>query len=507
MSWTRKNADTTDEQTVTIGAIVSDVFLAKMNDLFTIDYFINSSLKTICKWCLQYYKEYEQAPKNHIQDIFDEKKFVIDKAEAQLIEEFLTLLSRRYTDFEEPVNDDYFLNRAKEYFTKRELIIRTDRVKNFLELDQVKEAEEEIENHKKFTILTSPAVNPFSEEVVRESLKAKDIPFFKLPGEAGELVGPIERGYLVGILGMFKRGKSHLLLNIATLAAANKMKVAIFSLEMQDRKVVEKLLRNVGTLTKEKDRLFPCFDCYKNQTGSCVEPERTNEVALITQSRKPKYDEAPVNYKPCTYCRTNNPKKYAVEYWFEFIDYPDITVSNARKAANSFTLMYGSNIRVVTYPRFTANIKDIERDLYLLEEQEMFIPDLIIIDYAGILKPEDPRENRIIQIDTTWKRLAQLASERNCVVVTATQGTRGAIKKKNTDSTDVAEWIGILGHVDIMLTLNQTPIEKENKVLRLGVLAHRHEDFNQNQNALLLTNFGAAQMFGDSYVVNVGYDE
>ena len=92
-------------------------------------------------------------------------------------------------------------------------------------------------------------------------------------------------------------------------------------------------------------------------------------------------------------------------------------------------------------------------------------------------------------------------------MLTATQGTRAAIRKRNTDSTDIGEWIGILGHVDIMLTLNQTPDEKESKVLRVGVLAHRHEDFNENQNALVLTNFGAAQSFADSIIVYVNYDD
>ena len=214
-----------------------------------------------------------------------------------------------------------------------------------------------------------------------------------------------------------------------------------------------------------------------------------------------------MNYKICTYCRDNEPKEFVADTWFELLDYPDMSFGEATKSNRSFEMMYGDNIRLVTYARFTANIKDIERDLYLLEEKEMFIPDMIIIDHAGILKPENSREERRIQIDTTWKRLAQLASERNCIVLTATQGTRAAIRKRNTDSTDIGEWIGILGHVDIMLTLNQTPDEKESKVLRVGVLAHRHEDFNENQNALVLTNFGAAQSFADSIIVYVNYDD
>lgn len=505
MNWIRKTQESVDEQMVAIGMIVSDVLLAKMQNIFNPDFFINDSLRTICLWCMKYYKKYEIAPKQHIQDIYDEHKFVIDKAKAELINEFLGMLSKRFIDFEEPVNDDYFINRTLKYFTKRALIVQNQKTSMLLELDKVDEAEEEIVKYKKFCVDISPAENPLQEEVLRKVFAVKDIPLFQFPGALGEMIGPIERGFLVGILGIFKRGKSTFMLNVATLAASCKLKVVIVSLEMQSTKVAEKLLRNIGTFTKEKDKLFPCFDCYKNQTGECNREERASEVSLLREGQKPlerEFDSV-IGYVPCVYCKENNPREFIVETWFERIEYPDITFQGALKSAKSFEMMYGDNIRLITYPRFTANIKDIERDLFLLEEKEMFIPDLIIIDYAGILKPEDSHEERRNQIDTTWKRLAQLASERNCAVFTATQGTRAAIKKKNIDSTDVAEWIGIIGHVDIMLTLNQTASEKENKVLRLGVIAHRHEDYNENQNVLMLTNFGAAQAFSDSYLIRV----
>ena len=207
VTWVRHNVDSVDEQVLAIGMITSDVFLAKMQDLFDPDFFINDSLKTICLWCMFYYEQYEQAPKQHIQDVFEEKRFALDKANAQLIEEFLILLNKRYVDFEEPVNDDYFINRAKKYFTKRNLKVRSQKMQLLLELDKVDEAEEEIEKYKKFSVISSPAVNPLSDEMLRQILRKKEEPFFNYPGALGEMIGPIERGYLVGILGVFKRGK------------------------------------------------------------------------------------------------------------------------------------------------------------------------------------------------------------------------------------------------------------------------------------------------------------
>lgn len=129
------------------------------------------------------------------------------------------------------------------------------------------------------------------------------------------------------------------------------------------------------------------------------------------------------------------------------------------------------------------------------------------IDQPSNLKPEDPREVRRIQLDETWMRLSQMASERQCAVFAPSQGTRGAIYKANTDQTDVAEWIGILGHVDAFITLNQTRTEKAEKVMRVGMLVGRHDDYSESQNALLLTNFGAGQFWAGSILVNADSDE
>ncbi len=508
VTWVRKTAESNDENHLITGLIVSDVFIAKMQDLYKPEFIVNDSLKTIGMWCMNYYKQFGQAPKQHIQDIFEEKRFGLDKANAELIKEFLILLNNQYLDFEGPINDDYFLSRAKKYFTLQNLKVRASRTLQMIDIGKIEDAEAEISEYKQFNIAASRAISPSDPDLIRRIMEKKETAFFKYPGPLGELLGPIERGYLVGILGIFKRGKTAFMINTATLAAFSRLKVVYATLEMQDIGVAERMIRNIGTFTKEKDRLFPCFDCYKNQTGTCNLNVRTNSVVLFHKGNpKPKYYNAPTGYLPCDYCRLTDVKEYHLSTWFEKLDYPDISQVGMTNKMKSFEKMCGDNIRMLTYARFTANIRDIEHDLSLLEEKEMFIPDMILIDYAGIIKPEDSREDRIHQIDTTWKRLAQLASERNCIVITATQGTRGAIKKRNTDSTDVAEWIGILGHVDLMVTLNQTPEEKESKVLRIGVIASRHEDYNEYKNAVLLTNFGAAQAFADSFIVNVNDDE
>ena len=505
-AWTRRTVDTSDEQILAMGMVVSDIFLSKMQDLFNPNFFINDSLKTICLWCMSYYKEYQKAPKDYIQDIYNERKFGIDKADAKLIEEFLTILNKRFVDFEGPVNDDYFLSRSKKYFTKQNLKVRAERVRNFLELDKIDEAEAEMSDYKEFSVAASPAISPFDKELMRRILNKEDRSLFQYPGALGQIIGPIERGCLYGVLGLFKRGKSYFLVNTMTLAASFRRNALLVSLEMESIRIAERIIRNIGTFTKPKDQFFPCFDCEKNQKGSCNKSQRVNEESLLINGKKPKFDPS-MTYKPCTVCRIIDPREFEVATWFEKIDYPDLSIKGMNKATGAFTNMFGDNIRMLTYPKYSATIRDIERDIRLLEEKEMFICDIIGIDQPSNLKPEDPREKRVQQIDQIWMRLSQMASERQCAVFAPSQGTRGAIYKANTDQTDIAEWIGILGHVDGMITLNQTKMEKIEKLMRVGMLVGRHDDYAESQNALLLTNFGAGQFWAGSILVSCNDDD
>ena len=383
-AWQRRTVDAADEQILAMGMVTSDVFLSKMQDLFNPVFFINDSLRTICLWCMSYYEEYQRAPKDHIQDIFNERKFGIDKADAKLIEEFLVILNKRFVDFEGPVNDDYFLSRSKKYFTKQNLKVRAERVRNFLELDKVDEAEAEMSDYKEFSIATSPAISPFDKELMRRILNKEDRSLFHYPGALGEIIGPIERGCLYGVLGLFKRGKTFFVMNTLTLAASFRRNSLIVSLEMESVRIAERIIRNVGTFTKPKDQLFPCFDCVKNQKGTCNKSQRTNEHLLLVNGKKPRFDLSMV-YKPCTVCRHIDPKEFEVATWFEKIDYPDLSTKGMNKAAGAFTTMFGDNIRMLTYPKYTANIRDIERDIRLLEEKEMFIPDVICVAEGSLV--------------------------------------------------------------------------------------------------------------------------
>ena len=62
-------------------------------------------------------------------------------------------------------------------------------------------------------------------------------------------------------------------------------------------------------------------------------------------------------------------------------------MKNVTKSMRGFEMMFGNRFRYLCYPRFSASYDDIERDLKRLEIEYEFIPDVLIVDYANIMKP------------------------------------------------------------------------------------------------------------------------
>jgi hypothetical protein len=67
------------------------------------------------------------------------------------------------------------------------------------------------------------------------------------------------------------------------------------------------------------------------------------------------------------------------------------------------------------------------------------------------------------------------------------------------EQQDLAMWIGKLGHVDAMFSLNQTNEDKRNGIMRLGTLVKRFDEFDSQKTCQLIQNLKFGQFCLDSY--------
>lgn len=493
----RKKPDVLIENKICCAAIVSDQFMKEFYSIYKPEYLQNPFAKRVCNWAFDYYELYKVSPKTHIADIFDIEKEEMDRSEIELIQALLENVNRNY--MEEGINEQYILDQTIAYFKKRELQILNSNLEKLIEFNKIEKAEEAVLSYKKVIKAISGCYNPFENKYIDEVFDDMNQGIFSFPGQLGHFIGPIERGWLCGFIGPFKGGKSFWLQEVGFLALMDRLKVAWFSLEMNRKGVNTRLYKRITAYVEGGEQIiYPVFDCKKNQTGECDRFERKNEYTLVDDNgEKPEFSEE-LLYKPCIACRLNHPEEYELDTWYEAIKPEEFNARNVKKRVKAFYKMYSQNLRINCYPRFSAGISDIVRDLDLLEQVEGFIPDVIIIDYADILKPEGRKTKETEALDEIWKTLAALAAQRHTILWTASQGNRGSLSKKTMTEEDMAGWIGKLGHVDIFASINRTPEEKKAGVTRIGLLAHRHREFNLQDQCVVLNNYTIGQTHLDS---------
>lgn len=527
------NVDTSIERLIVTGFIVDTDFCRELAEIVSLEYFQSKYVRLIAQWALEYYDRYEKACGEDIEKIFQAEKHKKEVAEEHLIERFLGDISDEYGAG--GFNSKYTVDQAIKYFKKRDLQITMTNVQIYLEKDDLVSAEEEILNRSKVDLPTFQWCNPFGEiETVHKALEASENKFFEFEGGLKKLVGPIDRGFFIGMLAPMKRGKTFEMLDWAVSFANQKLKVAFISLEMSEEQVNKRLYKMITGYGDEAGKYhMPVFDCAKNQTGECVRTERENSYSLIESQEdeeneggsrrtsrrgKKKDDEEPKTvtkeydpenpYRPCTYCRFNHPKLYTPAFYRETHKKKKLSVDNVWRRIKSLEKMMGrGNLQVRCFPKFSANVRDLQHELNMMEHHKGFLPDVIVVDYADILGPENVKETGRERTNSTWMTLAQMASTRNAVVVTASQSNRPGIKKDSLEAEDTAEDIRKIAHVDFMLSLNQTKAEKEANAMRLGLLAHRHKEFSEDNQALVLTMPSLGQINLDSILVNCKGDK
>ena len=481
--------------------IVSTQFNQETVHLLNLDYFTNSFIRKVARWCVDFFNNYEVAPFNHIQDIFTEKRVELADEDADLIQKILVDISNKY-ELDTGLNVGYSVDQALRFFKKRELEITSNNVKLLLEKGNVEGAEDQINQFTKIAKVTSGWIDPFSSDYSNEVFQNEEA-MFRFPGQLGKFLGGMQRGWLIAFAAGFKKGKTFILQELAIAAVQQRLKVAFFSLEMYRAASNERLYKRLlGAGSDERGpAVYPCFDCAHNQDGSCNKPERTNSIPLTTTGTKPPFSYNN-KYTPCTYCRTNDPKEYQLAWWKEVIVRPAFNKTNVDRQIDSMSKLYKNSYRFKNYPRFSANTSDIIRDLDILERTDNFIPDVIIVDYADILKAEDSGPSTgVSQLDDTWKSLSKLAGERHALVVTASQITRAGMDKKQVKVADTALWVGKTAHLDMFGTLQQTPGEKKDGVMRVGLVAHRYADFDENSNCIILQKLDYGQVCLDSEIM------
>jgi hypothetical protein len=147
------------------------------------------------------------------------------------------------------------------------------------------------------------------------------------------------------------------------------------------------------------------------------------------------------------------------------------------------------------FPNRTLTIGMLESYLDSLEQVENFVPDLLVIDYARLMKmPKADR--RDISIGENLEEVRRIGIERKMAVITADQLTREGHNARKSRSTQVGEAWSQVHTADVTITHSSTDYEQAHGLCRIFVDHARTEE--DKIEILLTQNLKTGQFCIDS---------
>ncbi len=502
-----KPEDAQTERYLITTFIMSDYIIKQLQSAYKTHYFQSKMTKEVSKWCFDFFKNYDDAPKQEIESIL-EMKSKAGEIEPDLEEEirnFLIGLSEEYQEWES-FNEEYYIELGLKYFKKRSFQQLSEEIKNAVEQNNVDEAEQIYSNYTNINKNLEQSRDILTEESLIQlhtSLQNRPPFLFEMPGALGKMIGPIERETFIGLLGREKVGKTFHLMMFAIAAARQGLNVAM--LETGDLTQDQLDTRFYSYFTKKAFRekhagtkSIPVLDCIFNQTCECpqalaVEPviRQSNDNGRYVYNVDIKDKDVLKGHQRCIECWKDRSTRYTSKFkgsiWWERQKIGVWDFAEAKKAIKNFNRWYKGKIITEAFPMQSMKASDVRNWCINKQKQDGFIPDVLIVDYPDILLPESGKEYRH-QENEKWMILRQISQEfHNCVIV----ATQADAKSYNRDSLQLANYSEDkrkYSHVTHFYAINKTQTEEELGCSRLSTLLLREDSVKVSEQVTLLQN-------------------
>ena len=500
------------ERKMIIGLIASTEYYKKIRQTIDPNLIPTPVAKTIALWCNEYFDKYRKAPGADIASIYLTKaktgKYPKDVLE-EIEEDILPELSDEWTDYGieiEPLVED-----TKKFFKYHKLQKLKDEIDILLEKEDLDTAEQQIHDYKTITPVKDVVVLNNKEqlrEAVKTAFAQAQEPLIYYPGALGEMLnGSMLRGGMVGFLAPEKRGKTAVMMDAANRAARQGKKVAVF--QAGDMSTPQQIMRQASYLTKlpTKEKyvgkiLIPQKDCVFNQINDCGKAVRECDFGIfedrgfdlmslrktITAEDIHEAYKLEPDYKPCWNCSEYKKHNWGA-CWAQEVDIPDVVDEDtALKVMEDYYVTKNRDIRISTHTNDSLTVLEIEQILDTWEEEDGFVADVVILDYADLLASMGgPSEERHKQ-NNNWKKLRGLNQKKNFLLITATQSDANSYEKDLLTLKNFSEDKRKFAHVTAFYGLNQDHTGREKKlgIMRINELILREDGFDPNRQVTVL---------------------
>ncbi len=378
-----------------------------------------------------YIDQFGTPPKEHLPDLFDD---VLQNKEHKQYDLYASILQSAY-ELSAGINEQYVITQLEKFVRQQELKLGVVKASEAIQADDLDLAEVELEKALKTRLSLFDKGLTLETGLRQLSLKDElgDTVLLGIPELDKRKLGPTRRELWLFIAPP-KRGKSWALARVAKQAMLQRWKVLVVTLEMSDELWCMRMFQTLFAVGKRKaEYVFTKFE--RDQLGRLIDLHREEKV--------PKH-------------AFDNDKTFAV----------------LKERLSS--LHTRNNLIIKRFPTRGLTLNGLKAYLDALEQTENFIPDLLVLDYADLMRV-DTRDLRV-SLGTLFQDLRGMAVEHNFALATATQSNRAGASAKLLTDVHASEDFSKIATSDCVLTYNQTAAERSIGLARLFVANGRTDE-------------------------------
>lgn len=414
--------------------LVFDSFSASIiSSTLDINLLDNIFYKNIAKKAIAYYNEFKESCSEHVSDLL-EKELNDEKVKDVYGKIILNLY-----DNKENVNSKYILSQLNTFINEQSLKVSVIEAASAIKSGNSEEAREILRKASTVQMgVFDPGIDLTNTSRSLDFLN-KDMQAFPMGIKPLDdlNIGPV-RGELLTIIAPPNAGKTSFMTHIGCTNGRIGNKVLHISLEMSEEKMCRKYYQTLFSVSTTKDE---------------------SRITKIVSDSYGYFDG--VNFEHLKRPLIRNETEGVREY--------------LSKKMNPFKNRL--KVKIKRFPTGALTIIGLESYLDSLEKFYNYVPDILLVDYADLLKVN--ANNLRIDLGNIYKDLRRIIVERNIAGVTATQANRSALEAKIIGMEHIAEDLSKAAISDTLIALCQTKQERKLSLMRLFVAKARDEERDQ----------------------------
>lgn len=442
------------ERQVIIAMIFARSILGPIAARWQPNLFPSHHCNLIANWCVEHYNKFHRAPSRQILSYFEEwaSSAERDRDTVRVVESLLSGLEDDYERVKESTSPDFLIDCAAKLFRRRQLSDLSSRIASALEMGDVDKAESLVAAHRKIELGLGSGIDVLDDDAAMEAVfdperveQLVEYPDAGVPrsGAYEFFRNALCRGRFVAFMGKNKVGKSFWLADLAWRAIEQRRRVAFF--EVGDQTQSDVLARFASRW--------------------CDRPLEAKSFEVPVTLSRPESDDD---------------KRRARVQW-EWREYREpLTADEEREHRRRWADRVGrTRFKLSCHANSSVSVGDL---MSILEgwDRDGWRPDVIVVDYADILAPMNPKDEERSQIDLTWRTLRSLSQRLHCLVVTATQADTESFGTYTLTRRNFTGDRRKLDHVSGMVGINQVQSEKTDRVYRLNWIVRRDLTFDDS---------------------------